>query len=52
MIGLILDTFNRLTYRIPGRPRQVTVVDSTLAGGGDTLDVPPLSVVLHVLPVR
>lgn len=23
MLNLILDTFNRLNYRIPGRPRQV-----------------------------
>ncbi len=39
-------------YNAPGRPRQVTVSQATLAAGGDTLDAPPLSVVLHVLPAR
>jgi len=39
-------------HNAPGRPRQVTVAETSLAEGGDTLEAPPLSVVLHVLPVR
>ena len=36
----------------PGRPRGVTVTETALGQGGDVLEAPPLSVVLHVLPVR
>jgi len=30
----------------------VTVTETSLSQGGDLLDAPPLSVVLHVLPLR
>jgi alpha-N-arabinofuranosidase len=39
-------------HNAPGRPRQVTVSETTLAAGAEAVDVPPLSVVLHVLPAR
>jgi alpha-N-arabinofuranosidase len=39
-------------HNAPGQPRGVAVTQSTLAAGGDTVDAPPLSVVLHVLPAR
>jgi alpha-L-arabinofuranosidase len=40
------------SHNAPGRPRGVDVAETSLAGGGDTILAPPLSVVLHVLPVR
>jgi len=43
---------DRWSYNAPGRPRAVTIAESSLAEGGDTLDVPPRSVVLHRLPAR
>jgi alpha-N-arabinofuranosidase len=48
----VLTGPDRRSHNAPGRPRGVTVVETSLAGGGDTLEAPPLSVVLHVLPVR
>jgi alpha-N-arabinofuranosidase len=48
----VLTGADRLSYNAPGRPRGVTVTETSLSQGGDVLDAPPLSVVLHVLPVR
>jgi len=46
------DGSDRLSHNAPGRPRGVTVTETTLPEGGDTLEAPPLSAVLHVLPAR
>lgn len=48
----VLTGADRLSHNAPGRPRGVTVTETSLSQGGDALDVPPLSVVLHVLPLR
>jgi alpha-L-arabinofuranosidase len=48
----VLTGADRRSFNAPGRPRGVTVAETSLQGGGTTLDLPPLSVVLHVLPVR
>jgi alpha-N-arabinofuranosidase len=48
----VLTGADRWAHNAPGRPRGVTVAETSLADGGTTLEVPPLSVVLHVLPVR
>jgi alpha-N-arabinofuranosidase len=48
----VLTGADRRSYNAPGRPRGVTVVQTSLTEDGSTLDVPPLSVVLHVLPTR
>jgi alpha-N-arabinofuranosidase len=42
---------DRFSFNAPGRPRGVTVVETSVSRGGDVIEVPPLSVVLHVLPV-
>jgi alpha-N-arabinofuranosidase len=49
---LVLTGSDRLSHNAPGRPRGVTVAETSLTGGGGTLEAPPLSVVLHVLPIR
>jgi len=43
---------DRWSHNAPGRARGVTIAESSLAEGGDALDVPPLSVVIHRLAVR
>ena len=48
----VLTGPDRWSHNAPGRPRGVTVAGTSLSGGGSTLEAPPLSVVLHVLPVR
>jgi alpha-N-arabinofuranosidase len=48
----VLTGSDRRSHNAPGRPRGVTVVETSLSGGGSTVEAPPLSVVLHVLPVR
>jgi alpha-L-arabinofuranosidase len=48
----VLTGADRLAHNAPGRPRGVTVDETSLSQGGDVLDAPPLSVALHVLPVR
>jgi alpha-N-arabinofuranosidase len=48
----VLTGSDRWSHNAPGRPRGVTVAETSLFGGGDTLEAPPLSVVLHVLPAR
>ena len=48
---LVLAGSDRLSHNAPGRPRGVTVTETALAQGGELLEAPPLSVVLHVLPV-
>ncbi len=49
---LVLAGPDRLSHNAPGRPRGVTVTETALGQGGEVLEAPPLSVVLHVLPVR
>ncbi len=49
---IVLAGPDRLSHNAPGRPRGVTVTETALVQSGDVLDAPPLSVVLHVLPVR
>jgi alpha-N-arabinofuranosidase len=48
----VLTGPDRLAYNAPGRPRSVTVAETSLAEGGHRLDVPPLAVVIHRLPAR
>jgi len=48
----VLTGPDRFSHNAPGRPRGVTVAETSLSQGADTLDAPPLSVVLHVMPVR
>jgi alpha-N-arabinofuranosidase len=48
----VLTGPDRLSHNAPGRPRGVTVAETSLSQGADTLEAPPLSVVLHVMPVR
>jgi alpha-N-arabinofuranosidase len=48
----VLTGSDRRSHNAPGRPRGVTVAETSLSGGGSTVEAPPLSVVLHVLPVR
>ena len=48
----VLTGGDRLAHNAPGRPRGVSVTETSLSQGGEVLDAPPLSVVLHVLPVR
>jgi alpha-N-arabinofuranosidase len=48
----VLTGADRRSHNAPGRPRGVTVEETSLPGGGDSLEVPRLSVVLHVLPTR
>jgi hypothetical protein len=48
----VLTGSDRLSHNAPGRPRGVSVAETSLTGGGGTLEAPPLSVVLHVLPTR
>jgi alpha-N-arabinofuranosidase len=48
----VLTGADRRSFNAPGRPRGVSVVETSLEGGGSSLEAPPLSVVLHVLPVR
>jgi alpha-N-arabinofuranosidase len=47
----VLTGADRRSFNAPGRPRGVTVVETSLEEGGATLEAPPLSVALHVLPV-
>jgi alpha-N-arabinofuranosidase len=49
---LVLTGAGRLAHNAPGAPRGVAVAEESLQEGGDVLDLPPLSVTLHVLPVR
>jgi alpha-N-arabinofuranosidase len=49
---LVLTGAGRRSHNAPGRPRGVTVAETSLSGGGDTIEAPPLSVAIHVLPVR
>ena len=49
---LVLTGPDRRSYNAPGRPRGVSVASTSLPAGGTTLEAPPLSVVLHVLPAR
>jgi alpha-N-arabinofuranosidase len=48
----VLTGPDRFSHNAPGRPRGVSVTETSLSQGGDTVESPPLSVVLHVLPVR
>jgi len=48
----VLTGSERWSHNAPGRPRGVTVGQTSLPGGGETVEAPPLSVVLQVLPVR
>jgi alpha-N-arabinofuranosidase len=48
----VLSGADRLSHNAPGRPRGVGVAETSLPRGGDVLDAPPLSAVIHVLPVR
>jgi alpha-N-arabinofuranosidase len=48
----VLTGADRMSFNAPGRPRGVTVAETSLGRGGEVLDAPPLSVVLHVLPAR
>jgi alpha-N-arabinofuranosidase len=48
----VLTGADRWSHNAPGRPRGVTVAETSLSGDGDTLEAPSLSVVLHVLPAR
>jgi alpha-L-arabinofuranosidase len=48
----VLTGADARSFNAPGRPRGVDVLETTLPEAGATLEVPPLSVVLHVLPVR
>jgi alpha-N-arabinofuranosidase len=48
----VLTGPDRLSHNAPGRPRGVSVAETSPSQGGDTLEAPPHSVVLHVLPVR
>jgi alpha-N-arabinofuranosidase len=48
----VLTGSDRWSHNAPGCPRGVTVGETSLSEGGGTLDAPPLSVVLQVLPVR
>jgi alpha-N-arabinofuranosidase len=48
----VLTGPDRFSHNAPGRPRGVRVTETSLSQGGDTVESPPLSVVLHVLPVR
>jgi len=49
---LVLTGPDRLSHNAPGRPRGVTVTETSFSRDGDELEAPPLGVVLHVLPVR
>jgi alpha-N-arabinofuranosidase len=49
---LVLAGPDRLSHNAPGRARGVTVVETSFSGDADVLEVPPLSVVLHMLTVR
>jgi alpha-N-arabinofuranosidase len=42
----------RRAFNAPGQPRQVTVAEETLGALGESVSVPPLSVVLYEIPVR
>jgi alpha-N-arabinofuranosidase len=48
----VLTGSGPLAYNAPGRPRGVTVTQTSLSQGGDVLESPPLSVLLQVLPAR
>jgi alpha-N-arabinofuranosidase len=48
----VLTGADRWSHNAPGRPRGVTIAETSLSESGTTLVVPPLSVVLHVLPAR
>ncbi len=48
----VLTGADRRSFNAPGRVRGVAVVETTVRDGGSTLEAPPLSVVLHVLPAR
>ncbi len=48
----VLTGANRLAHNAPGRPRGVSVTETSLSRDGELLEVPALSVVLHVLPLR
>jgi alpha-L-arabinofuranosidase len=51
-LRFVLSGSDRWARNGPGRSRGVDVERTSLTHGGDRLDAPPLSVVLHVLPVR
>jgi alpha-N-arabinofuranosidase len=48
----VLTGADRWSHNAPGRPRGVTVAETSLSEAGGTVEAPPLSAVLHVLPVR
>jgi alpha-N-arabinofuranosidase len=48
----VLTGADRWAHNAPGRSRGVRVDETSLTSAGDRLEVPPLSVTLHVLPVR
>ena len=48
----VLTGPDRFSHNAPARPRGVSVTETSFSLGGDTVESPPLSVVLHVLPVR
>jgi alpha-N-arabinofuranosidase len=48
----VLTGADRWAHNAPGRPRGVDVSRTSLAAGGDSIEVAPLSVTLQVIPVR
>jgi len=48
----VLTGPDRWSHNAPGRPRAVSVEATSLAAAGGTLEVPPLSVVVHRLTAR
>jgi hypothetical protein len=48
----VLTGADRWAHNAPGRSRGVRVDETSLTSAGDRLEVPPLSVTLHVLSVR
>jgi alpha-N-arabinofuranosidase len=48
----VLTGPDRWSHNAPGRPRAVTIAQTSLSEDSAALEVPPLSVVLHVLPAR
>jgi alpha-N-arabinofuranosidase len=48
----VLTGADKWAHNAPGRPRAVDVTQTSLPGGADRIDVPPLSVTLQVVRVR
>ena len=48
----VLTGADKWAHNAPGRPRAVEVTQTSLPGGSDQIDVPPLSVTLQVVRVR